>query len=702
MSKGLVRFPGVGCVVEFLQGNAPQIAWVLEEQGGRLRLLLPNRRETNLQAARLLPWIGPGYPAAGSRDAAIEILEKHRIQRETLAAGYNPVEWWELAQGEVEKAGAEWFADLIATREDADVVAAVGRALMGCKTHFRFQPPEFEIWPQETVVRRINEQENAARQEKLIHEGGAFVRSLWDAFSRQTPPPSTRNMDEGVLALLRETLLARLGNFEETEHEALWKQVTKGLPEDPYLPLYLAQGWGLVGPHHNVWFDRAGYDGGNAWADIHAPAIKALRDRATLEGADAGDPDPRTFLSIDAATTRDIDDAFHIESLGEGNGWRLTLALACPAACWDFDSDLDRAVQRRATSIYLPEGTSHMLPETLGADAFSLMAKQIRPAMLVQCEVSAQGQILSCAPSFGHVCLTANLTYDACEAALQEQESAASPYVEQLRMGLELAQVREAHRVENGAVIIARPDLRIELPGEHLAAYLAGEREVDILVEPDESAPQAHLMVAEHMVLANTALARWAGEHDLPLLHRTQHVNIPKEYAGVWSDPVDVARVVRLLAPACLETTPRPHAGVGEAAYAPSTSPLRRYPDFINEAQILHMFRHGTPRWKKEELDAWLVFLNTRLEAAGLVQRQRPRYWKLLYFKKRPDAWWSGVITDENDALVTVNVPHEQLVVRGRRNLFGERTTIGQEVEVRLGKIRPLNGEISIIEVREL
>lgn len=69
MVQGLVRYPGAGCVVEFMQGNAPQIAWVLEEQNGRLRLLLPNRRETALQAARILPWPGPAYEKNCSRDA---------------------------------------------------------------------------------------------------------------------------------------------------------------------------------------------------------------------------------------------------------------------------------------------------------------------------------------------------------------------------------------------------------------------------------------------------------------------------------------------------------------------------------------------------------------------------------------------------------------------------------------------------------
>lgn len=71
--------------------------------------------------------------------------------------------------------------------------------------------------------------------------------------------------------------------------------------------------------------------------------------------------------------------------------------------------------------------------------------------------------------------------------------------------------------------------------------------------------------------------------------------------------------------------------------YAPSTSPLRRYPDMINETQIISLLRDGKPRWSKEELDTLLPLLNAHLDAAGQVQRFRPRYWKLLYFKQQGD-----------------------------------------------------------------
>ena len=53
--SGLVRYPGPGCVVEFMQGNQPQQAFVLEENGGQLRLYTIGRREAKMSLSRMLP-----------------------------------------------------------------------------------------------------------------------------------------------------------------------------------------------------------------------------------------------------------------------------------------------------------------------------------------------------------------------------------------------------------------------------------------------------------------------------------------------------------------------------------------------------------------------------------------------------------------------------------------------------------------------
>ena len=223
--------------------------------------------------------------------------------------------------------------------------------------------------------------------------------------------------------------------------------------------------------------------------------------------------------------------------------------------------------------------------------------------------------------------------------------------------------------------------------------------DVRVYVTLDKPCPDTQPMVAEMMILASASVADWGAAHGLPLLHRTQDVALPREYAGVWSAPQDMTRIMRALIPSSLEVQARPHAALGLARYAPVTSPLRRYSDLVNEAQLTHMLLHGSPRWTEEELQPLLTSINVALEAAGQVQRFRPRYWKLLYFRQQGDkVWWDGVITEENDAFVSVSLPEEGIFLRGRRRLFDERACPGMAVRVRVGKVNPLYNEISIVE----
>ena len=121
-------------------------------------------------------------------------------------------------------------------------------------------------------------------------------------------------------------------------------------------------------------------------------------------------------MSIDSASTRDVDDAFFVQS--DGTGCSLTLALACPALLWPFGGSLDKAVLHRGTSIYLPEGTCHMLPETLGTGAFSLLAGEPRPALCVRVPVDSEGQAGACEVFVARARLAANLTYKDSQAVL--------------------------------------------------------------------------------------------------------------------------------------------------------------------------------------------------------------------------------------------------------------------------------------------
>ncbi|MCA1986110.1 MAG: ribonuclease II, partial [Desulfovibrio sp.] len=195
-----VQHPGPGCVVEFLHSNKPQLAIVVGESGGRLRLFTQNKRETLLPAARVLPWAGPQYSASLSRNELEAILEERHQARAALEAAIDPMAIWELAQGELEQADLTWFAELLWPRDearDADRRAAVGRVLLACKTHFRFQPPAFEIHPQAMVEARLVEQEQRAAREALQTAGERLFPLLWSVhLGKAAPPPPPATSEE--------------------------------------------------------------------------------------------------------------------------------------------------------------------------------------------------------------------------------------------------------------------------------------------------------------------------------------------------------------------------------------------------------------------------------------------------------------------------------------------------------------------------
>ncbi len=298
-----VRYPAPGCVVEYMEGNAVQIALITEEAGGRLRLLLPNRRETRLNASRLLPWLGPLHGADLGRDEAVRLLEQHKKCREDMANDVPVMDVWELAQGEVSVAPATWFAELFTSDPSADQVSAYGRALLACKSHFRFQPPDFQVFPADMVEKRLVEEKNRLEREALIAGGAAFLRMLWDVAcrKRELPPPPAEGASSGewpsadVAESLEEVLRSRMVDPEGQEFDALWRTLGKGLPDVPHLPLQLLVAWGKVPPHYNFWLERAGYASGDNWWTAHCEEVDAL-----VRAAESGDmPDAAGYVTTE-------------------------------------------------------------------------------------------------------------------------------------------------------------------------------------------------------------------------------------------------------------------------------------------------------------------------------------------------------------------------------------------------------------------
>ena len=698
----MIRYPSPGCIVEYIEGNAVQIAIVMNEAGEKLKLLLPSRREVTLGKNRILPWIGPLYEDSLRREDCLALMEKHRLSRLETEKNIAVLELWQMVQGEVKNASAEWFVELSISNPSIDVVAAFGHALLACKTHFRFCPPVFQIYSAEEADKREAEQKIRAERESLLQGGKAFLHMLWEvALGRRKlvmpekhASPSSEWPSPEIQARIETLLRKRMADPNDSETDPLWKQIARSLPDAPQMPLQLLLAWGKVPAHYNVWLDQAGYAADDLWWKECADEVERLLAALQPETLDQLPLSHLPFVSIDSESTRDIDDAFFLEPFE--SGWHLTLALAYPSFAWHFGGGLDLKVRERGTSLYLPEKTSHMLPECIGAEGYSLKEGKIRPAFLLTLHLDSLGNLVHCEPSFARVRVAANLSYRACEAVLEGQsDAAATPFLSLLQNAFRLATLLREKRIENGAILMERPEPIIRLEGEGA--------QTRVFLEQEPCTKNAQCIVSEYMIAASSACAEWAIEQGVPLLFRTQAISLPHEMAGMYSAPEEIAKVIRFLMPSLLETKPAPHAALACQAYAPITSPLRRYADFVNVAQIAHYCLEGQARFPLTELESLLTHLAETLDRVGQIQRYRPRYWKLLFFLQQGDAvWWDGIITEIHDGGVSVVLPAQAMLIRAKRALFDDRAHIGTHVRVRVGKVHPLWNEIQIVEAVSL
>lgn len=670
-----------GCIVEYLQNNQAVTAWTMEAQAARLRVLNINQREMKLPLARILPWTGPSFSTSASREEMVLAVKRHNSAREKIAETIDTMELWELAQGEMDTVSLEWLATLLWDKPEPDQLAALGRSLLESKTHFRFAPPFFEIYSEEKVRQREAELAQALEQERLVAVGQSWFKSLWEYFERGRPLPLPP--PEEVGQRLRELLMERIGQTSALDGPPVWKKLVAPLPTLEYLPVILAEAWGLVPPHYNYALDQAQYDGTDSWALSHAEEIAGIRDRASRP-----DPAQTAGVSVDGPSTKDIDDAFDVHETD--TGYHLRLILACPARHWPFDSDLDRAVAHRFSSLYFPEGDLHLLPENLGTDVYSLRAGQNRPALILEMDLNFSGEMTAFTPRVTNIRIEENLSYAAVERALSSPGS--DP---RLDTASALTEILQRRRIALGAVVLLQDEPEIRVSGY--------PEEVQISMEIKEPHVRAQNLVSEFMILANAQIAFWANDQGLPLLFRTQNIGLPSDSPGVWSSPEDIYRIVRTMGPSLLETTPRRHATIGVPAYAPITSPLRRYSDFMNVAQILHWLDNGRPRWTKGQLDERLPGLVSRAEAVARVQRARPRYWKFLAIRNQGrDHWWPVTIVDASPAQATFSLSGFQLFLRAPKGLFGTKVHPGQSFLVRFARVDPLGNEIKVAEAREL
>lgn len=289
------------------------------------------------------------------------------------------------------------------------------------------------------------------------------------------------------------------------------------------------------------------------------------------------------FVTLDPASSTDLDQAFFIEASGSD----LLLRYAIADVAWFVaDGDVvDREAWNRGTTFYLPGGKASLYPEVLSQDAASLLPDGPRPAVIFTVRVDGNGLVKLDGAERALIRSKAKLTYDSVKP-------------DDLPAGFaELAKRIFAAEDRRGASRVDPPEQEVEAVGKGKFQLAFRPK---LLSEEQNSA----MSLAANMAVADAMAAHHTG------LFRVMDIADAREVAGLrnaakalgldWPDTVDLKAFQRRLDPAdpkqaalmlairraspgasymAFKEGVKPwHAAVA-ATYAHATAPLRRLAD---------------------------------------------------------------------------------------------------------------------------
>jgi len=404
------------------------------------------------------------------------------------------------------------------------------------------------------------------------------------------PPPLRKKCQEN------DWVLAELNKHPYDDGKASAKIIARlGAPNDDYI-------------QHHVTIAQFGLY--RNWSKDANAQSDSIRKNLTLD--QRTDFTHLPLVTIDAASTRDMDDAIYVTR--DAEGWQLWVAIADPGHFVAPGTPIAKAARAFGQSVYLPGKPLPMLPEHLATETFSLIANQERPALLACISVGNDGAIQKHQFQYGKVRSREKLSYSDVSAFLTADGTALSTIGPELQESLKqasaLAQVRLAYRQQHHLVYDEQPDYDFVL-NKHGALENVQKRERN----------QAHRLVEEAMLCANICAGEFLAQHQTGVF--TAHLGFRPERLGEvravlredlgedfnseaindlqghvqfihWLQENEphrhlLAPLKRMMQNSEIQTAAEPHLSMGIAHYATITSPIRRYVDLCNHWSIMQI-----------------------------------------------------------------------------------------------------------------
>jgi VacB/RNase II family 3'-5' exoribonuclease len=415
------------------------------------------------------------------------------------------------------------------------------------------------------------------------------------------------------------------------------------------------------------------------------------------------------WVSIDNDDSRDLDQLSVAQPL-DGTTTRLLVAIADVDATVRRGSPIDDHARQNTTSVYTAAQIFPMLPEKLSTDLTSLVHGEERLAVIMQMDVTADGDITASDIYRATVVNKAKLAYDSVASWL-EGGGRAPPALE--AAGLQ-DQVRLQDKVAQALGTVRHAHGALTLETIQTSAVFDGGALRDLV--PDRK-NRAHELIENVMVAANGVAARWLqskGQASIRRVLRTpEHwdriVALAAEHHGqlpAAPDPVALnaflaqsrqdqpaqfpdlsLAVIKLLGRGEYvlevpgETVPG-HFGLAVTDYMHSTAPNRRFPDVIVQRLIKSVLNAGPAPYTRSELEDLASHCTLQEDNAAKVERRVGKSAAALLLRSRTGQTFDAIVTgaaDKGTWARTLAPPVEGRIVRGFEGL-----KVGQQIRVRL------------------
>lgn len=303
-------------------------------------------------------------------------------------------------------------------------------------------------------------------------------------------------------------------------------------------------------------------------------------------------------LSIDAANTLEVDDAFSVE----GNNIGVHIAapgLGIPTAAQD------QAHQRMAT-IYLPTAKYMMLPEKI-VTAYSLLQETPKPAVSLQMEFTDND--------------AGNHRFVVNQIQVAQNLDIEKFSYDQITQ----AKLSKRHNANLEKLVTVARATGAENILEPVRGHLVSVNNNQPKVVSRAKFALADRMVAALMILYNRLAAEFLHDQKVPYLQRTQG----KLYLGTTNT---------------------------EQPYGWFTSPLRRWADFVNQQQLLAVINETKPPYSGNQLRALIKPFMQRYTWVMQLQHKLETLWSLRWLWKNPQDYL-GLVTEDGQQVMLEAAP---------------------------------------------